>query len=561
MKRHTDDWSIREIQKILREAITLTVRSLCIFIDGLDEFDQDDDIDLLLDLVENLSASVKVKICMSSRPENYLIKRLSRYRQLKLQDLTTEYIHICIRDGLESARKQCRPASITKERFDEIVSTVKDKSDGVFLWVHYALSSLIRGLRNDDDFNDLLDRIDGLPSGMQQLYLQMWKRLNEDEQRYRDEAAVYFSYGEYFSDRGRLGSLSLFEMLVALDESLQNNYISFIEPQDPAYIAEMCQKMRNSTLTRCAGLLEFGDVEDARIPRADSCDATSISSEGSVGSGESDTETFKNSDTWPSASLLNKDLLYSCHRTYLKYIHRTAADFFTCTKEGEEILGHSQTSADSRFRNVLRAMITSLIQNSDLRQERAASHMIDMVGEYESSNEIELLTNLKQVCTKLGISRYPIKFIKYTSDGYGRFNPDISLDFESAVAAAGCGDFVRHIVINETPNSSPYYLGYLFLCAMEIANEADYHRPDSGRLSLMSWLILQGGDVFTKHSPQWMVFVPGAEFLFSLTNPSHNSLSKGAFELTQRLVPSLNKSASRYVVILARVDDWQMNGH
>ena len=65
----------------------------CLFIDGLDEFNEFDrinDADNLLGLIEEFSTNNKIKTCVSSRPEDYLVKQLSKYRQLQLQDLTRE---------------------------------------------------------------------------------------------------------------------------------------------------------------------------------------------------------------------------------------------------------------------------------------------------------------------------------------------------------------------------------------------------------------------------------------------------------------------------------------
>ena len=81
-------WSKPELQRILTQIIDLLDRRLCIFLDGLDEFDQKDDIDQLLNLVEASFVSAMIKFCISSRPENYITKRLSGYKQLRLQDLT-----------------------------------------------------------------------------------------------------------------------------------------------------------------------------------------------------------------------------------------------------------------------------------------------------------------------------------------------------------------------------------------------------------------------------------------------------------------------------------------
>ncbi|KAL8832358.1 MAG: hypothetical protein Q9191_000315 [Dirinaria sp. TL-2023a] len=193
MKRSTHDWSDDDLRKVLSLLTDLMVCPICIFVDGLDEFDQRDDIDYLLGFIEEFSTADKIKICVSSRPENYIVNRLSQYSQIRLQDLTAYDMEICIRDELHRVCEKDHQQSLSEYQSDRIVYFMTQKADGVFLWVHYALSSLMRGIRNEDDFKDLLDRIEDLPDGMQQLYLQMWNRLNGHEQRYRHEAATYFS--------------------------------------------------------------------------------------------------------------------------------------------------------------------------------------------------------------------------------------------------------------------------------------------------------------------------------------------------------------------------------
>ncbi|KAL8966279.1 MAG: hypothetical protein Q9197_006075 [Variospora fuerteventurae] len=151
-KQNPGDWSTQELQRLLMHVIGLLDRSLCIFLDGLDEFDQEDDVDRLLNLVEGSSISGMTRICISSRPENYIATRMRRYKKLLLQDLIAHDIAVFIRAKLDSSRTQCLPAAIDDDYLERIISIVAEKADDVFLWVHYALSSLIRGMRNEDNF-------------------------------------------------------------------------------------------------------------------------------------------------------------------------------------------------------------------------------------------------------------------------------------------------------------------------------------------------------------------------------------------------------------------------
>ncbi|KAL8930404.1 MAG: hypothetical protein Q9208_000587 [Pyrenodesmia sp. 3 TL-2023] len=260
-KRTNGDWSKQGLQRFLSQIMDLLDRPLCIFLDGLDEFDQGDDIDQLLNLVEGSFLSATIKICISSRPENYITKRLSGYKQLRLQDLTAHDMQVCIRTKLETSRTQCLPASIDDEYLESIISIIAAKADGVFLWVYYALSSLVRGMRNEDDFGVLLGRIEELPNGMHQLYIQMWNRLNEDQHRYREEAATYFSYVATCFALNKHYPLSLFEVLVALNPQLQSIILDDLKPQDPLSLARECELLKARIITRSAGLLELS-MED-----------------------------------------------------------------------------------------------------------------------------------------------------------------------------------------------------------------------------------------------------------------------------------------------------------
>ncbi|KAL8875550.1 MAG: hypothetical protein Q9198_006109, partial [Flavoplaca austrocitrina] len=277
-KRVPGDWSKQELQTTLLRSIEKLNRPLCIFLDGLDEFDQDNDVDQLLNLVEDISRSKMTKICVSSRPEHYIEKRLSGYKQLRLQDLTARDMTACIRTALEVARDRCLPASFEDKYLERIIETISNKADGVFLWVHYALTSLVRGMRSEDSFDDLLQRIKQLPSGMHQLYLQMWNRLNEDKQQYQKEAATYFSYKARESECNLLVELSLFELLVALDPQLQSSVVNDFKPQDPLRLARQCEALRPRVLTRTAGLLEFvEDVGEKKRYRSQGTTKTSAS--------------------------------------------------------------------------------------------------------------------------------------------------------------------------------------------------------------------------------------------------------------------------------------------
>lgn len=575
-KRTIYDWSETELDQLLRLVIGFLTRPVCLFIDGVDEFDQQNDVDKLLGLVEDISRASKVKICVSSRPENHLVMRLSDCKQLRLQDLTATDMEICIRDELERVRRICRLASSDEKNFRSILECMIRKADGVFLWVYYTLSSLLRGLKNEDNYSDLLDRIENLPSGMQQLYLQMWKRLNGDEERYREEAATYFAYVFDYSP-------SLFEMQVALDKPLQDRYLNGFTPQKPSEIARVCERLEIKIKTRCAGLLEmvsFGDI-DSRSERVtvegsggDTNKEIFIKSSNSnerdhdahefaptdettkevlqqtwadedLGTSFPSVERRSSVDPQPEGKLLDGNPLKIYYKTKFKFLHRTARDFLLKTKEGQELFGKPATSSDSRLQNVTKARMATLIQGL---KELSYTWLYDTfqptedIGLHDSQYEIELVLTIKRLCEHLSVGASLEGSIEYrhfwSSD-----------DFEGLAAYCECARYIRHFVENKKPPVTPYYLGYLVCCAAK----GSCAHPTPENLSLISWLASQGADLHTKQYNEFHVCHPVSEISRCLLDdylPCDERRAKTVIEITDSLFPMMVRPKARCLVYI-----------
>lgn len=584
-KRTIHDWSEAELDQLLRLVIGFLTGPVCLFIDGVDEFDQQNDADKLLGLVEDISRASKVKICVSSRPENYLVMWLSDCKQLRLQDLTATDMEICIRDELERVRRICRLASLDETSLQSVVERMILKADGVFLWVYYTLSSLLRGLKNEDNYSDLLDRIENLPSGMQQLYLQMWNRLNGDEERYREEAATYFSYVLDYS-------LSLFEMQVALDKPLQERYLDGFTPQNPSEIARECERLEIKIKTRCAGLLEMvivGD-SDSRSERVtvegsggDTNKAISIESSSS-NERDQDTHDFVPTDettkevlqqTWangnsgtsfpsverrssvnpqPAGKLLDGNPLKIYHQTKFKFLHRTARDFLLKTKEGQELFGKPATSSDSRLQNVTKARMANLIQGLEELSHTWLYYTFQPttdIGLHDSEYEIELVLTIKRLCEHLNVGASHEDGIEYRTFWDGD-------DFEGLAAYCECARYIRHFVENKEPPVTPYYLGFLARCAAE--GSCAHHTPEN--LSLIYWLALQGADLHTKQFDGISVCDPASEISRCLLEnylPWDERRAKIVIETTNLLLPMMVKPKARCLVHITRDYGWKMH--
>ena len=535
LKRSVDDWSCEELHQLLRTLLRLLSRPVCIFVDGLDEFDQGDDIEELLDLIQELSMTINVKVCVSSRPENYLEKRLSQYRQVRLQDLTAQDIEICIREKLEEVRKKCSLASFDQEHLDGVVEVIKEKSDGVFLWVHYAINTTLRGMRNGDDFGVLLARVESLPGEMHELYLQMWKRLNGDDQFYSDEAATYFSYDSHYP-------LSLFELMVALDESLQADYMNNVGPLDPDDLARGCEVLKTRILTRCAGLLEVVDEEDY------------FSDQKSLDQGsedmQSDDQTSLDQDPEDMQGNVN---LWRYHDTKIKFLHRTARDFLLTTTNGQDLLGKPNKSIESRFLNVIKAKLATSIQGLREFDCGFMTSLIDSIAAFDpEKNEVELLLTIKRVYEKVSM---PEEMQHVGNNAF--WSRSWAENFETLAASFGCTKYICHFLENERPQASSAYRSRLFLFAAE-----GLYIQTSSSFSLIRRLSLLGVDFYTNQDFGGALVNPASYVLLGiLACKIHfdERLEKQASETIQELAPFLSDSAAVCLVGLSRENGWQLD--
>lgn len=155
---------------------------LFFLIDGIDEYEGDH-----LEIV-NLLASVErhsdAKFLVSSRPIPVCVDAFLRFPHLKLQDLTRNDIR-GYTEGLLRERLEYR---FGKE-WESFVEAVADKSSGVFLWVVLVVRSLLSGLQNFDNMDELWHRLDKFPSELRDLYAAMFKLMPPV---YRKQASELF---------------------------------------------------------------------------------------------------------------------------------------------------------------------------------------------------------------------------------------------------------------------------------------------------------------------------------------------------------------------------------
>ncbi|RSM14777.1 hypothetical protein CDV31_005211 [Fusarium ambrosium] len=323
-KNYPHDWSDGELERVLLTTLNAkeVEQPVCIFIDGLDEYNGDDGDHGLMDRIQTLIKYDKVKLCVASRPEPRLLNRLNKAPCLKLQDLTGPDM----RAHIQTTFNQRVPnTKLSVKQLDALADRLLKKAEGVFLWVHLAIQSVVRGIENEDSYDELVPRLMQLPNALEDLYADMWKRLNQDEPLYRESAATYFQLiigsdrEEYFIPElvdtqdvqffgPRLTSLYI---ACATQPTLQETILLMsVDTNFEGQPRELCRKAESEIRTRCAGLVEI------RTPK-------SLIKGGCLPDEEN-----------PIWELLNS----------VQFIHRTAHDFLVDTEQGKQILSQGKLS-------------------------------------------------------------------------------------------------------------------------------------------------------------------------------------------------------------------------
>ena len=496
MKHTNADWSMREATEVLLSALTIASRPLCIFLDGLDEFDEEEGSDKILKIVDRLitlNIGVPLKVCVSSRPEPELRTKLERFPNLRLQNLTRRDIEVYANDILQNA-----PA----EKRSRLIHTVVDRADGVFLWVHYTLRSILKGLNQYDDWDQVEQRLKALPRKLEELYYAMWRRLNEDLEIYREEAARYFHVAIELTETLEENP-SVFQFMIASDALLQETFIERQSEISAEHMISKCERVEQRIPSCCAGLLEIinesvdksNDKSDAKEPEGDESnysDEVNYSHEGNNSEGEicdareddyheensSDdlsvqSEPGEGCDEGKAASIRSEiNHLYSYAARRVSFVHRTAKDFLTDTEAGQKIIRHFTPPAVNwralRLRVTLVTMLAGVepfywsVVQGELEQ------LIDHNGLDVSEEEInKMLAFMEQACQRLASSTHEIDPV------YARFlysdSAHVSYyrDFLCVTLSCGVASYLHQFVnrVSEGFKIRPAYLNHLLMCS------------------------------------------------------------------------------------------------
>jgi hypothetical protein len=324
---------------------------LCLFVDGLDEYEGDfvEIAQFFTKLAD--SASENIKICLSSRPLLVFEDAFSGMPSLKLQELTKDDIRNFVQDKLTSNHRWTFLANEKPERSQSLMSQIISKADGVFLWVNLVVTSLLAGLTNRDDISDLEKRLGILPEDLEKLYMHMLTNIKPEfylEQASRifqlvRQAQLAHDFIENLNLRleNPQHPLTIYQLSLAFNcnySSAGGMSTKFLVQTIDKMLLES-QTMADRLKTRCAGLLEIGEVV------------------GDVVDSSSDNR-LDQSDRYSIRSPLQ----------VVVYIHRTAKDFLDRPDVWNTILSHTSKEKFDPCTALFRANVAFLKGLDNLTQ-------------------------------------------------------------------------------------------------------------------------------------------------------------------------------------------------
>ncbi|KAF2151008.1 hypothetical protein K461DRAFT_279783 [Myriangium duriaei CBS 260.36] len=184
----TPTWTLRSTLAALTNVLgdEQNAHNFLLFIDGLDECNGA--FPDLLKVLNDLGTLKHTKIIVSSRPHMEFRNRFRQTPTLRLQDLTRADIEQYVSQRLERAFVDSRP-SIPSHQLQDLIEESARRSDGVFLWVKFAMDSVCQGMCFDDPMEILLKRLNSLPTELEDMFAHM---LSQIQPYYQEIVSNYF---------------------------------------------------------------------------------------------------------------------------------------------------------------------------------------------------------------------------------------------------------------------------------------------------------------------------------------------------------------------------------
>ncbi|KAI9690930.1 MAG: hypothetical protein M1822_008550 [Bathelium mastoideum] len=241
---------LKEAFKILTAQTSMPLK-ICLFIDGVDEYDGDH-----VEFVEYLCsiASPHCKFLLSSRPTPSCVEAFESCMSLRLQDLTHTDIWTYVMGNLMDNSRVRELSMENPSVGDLITSEIVSKASGVFLWVILVVKTLKDGLRNRDNVQDLRRRVNELPADLDNFYRGMLRRMDPF---YRRQASMLLQVMYWSTELHDSTPMTALRLSFAMDDNPDTSINADISEISVDESVRRCRDIEAVVRSRCCGLLEI----------------------------------------------------------------------------------------------------------------------------------------------------------------------------------------------------------------------------------------------------------------------------------------------------------------
>lgn len=158
--------TVEKMKRLLRQALGLDDQSFYILIDGLDEFsNHSSDLVELLQLLLTFENRGNVKLCLASRPEPAILFALAEFPALDMAAHNRRGIERFI----ANATAKFQP-HLDRLQLPSIRRILLDRAEGVFLWVNFAVRSIMVACIEGATVDEIEKALNELPQKLEEMY-------------------------------------------------------------------------------------------------------------------------------------------------------------------------------------------------------------------------------------------------------------------------------------------------------------------------------------------------------------------------------------------------------
>lgn len=181
VKHYVTQMSTKGLLELLKKSIEKCDRSICLFVDGLDEFTGGHR--GLVTVLEALVTTKLSKICFASRPYLAIERKLERYPHIYMQRWNAPTIEHMTRSMLTSdSGYPWQPGQLNL-----VIIRVTESAKGVIIWAYLVCRELSGLLMEQATPQELLQRLEVCPSELNGMYQRLLESVDEAS---REEAAL-----------------------------------------------------------------------------------------------------------------------------------------------------------------------------------------------------------------------------------------------------------------------------------------------------------------------------------------------------------------------------------